>query len=617
MAADQGPMLPAGRYFMVLWGISESFGGMTTMSLHRAGAFRQHGGRTAAVLTFESKPSYETLLERLRSQGKIDPAVEVLNIFQYYRSAASDGGAPDGGSVPAPVPADAGTTGVPEVVFDPEGRVFMRTLMRPDGETMALRVYYRQDGTEYFRDESPVDAAGRTLGRYLTLLDRAGRPVRRWRKAGDFYRHWLLELTAAEQTVLVVDSAVAAGVVGPLQAEHLLKLVVVHNSHIAAGGDPFQGKLAGTRKGIFEGSWAWDGLVFLTRRQQADYEQRFGAANNLFTVSNPKARTAALPPFEARHPNRGVMAARLEPQKNLAEAVAIMALVSRRLPDAVLDIYGTGSQREALQEMIDDAGLAGVVRLRGHAPNAAAEFETARFSLLTSRFEGQPLALMESLGRGCPPVAYNIRYGPDDVVENGRNGFLVAAGDQEAAADRVVRLCTDDQLARSLGQAAWVSSGRFSDAAVTAQWARVVEQAWLQAPERLAVPGLDFTLAELSFEADGGFRILGDLTWQPGSGPPAEQYLEANLVIGRRTSGPPEFLSAQVVQRQPGGLRISAGADGGQLGYAVSMDNHELDIFLQVHGRNVLRTFRIGFPGPAPSWRPYATIHGSLSLKHA
>src|SRR4051812_19079147 len=171
MAGDQGPVLPAGRYFMVLWGIAENFGGMTTMSLHRAGAFRQHGGRTPTILTFEPKPSYASLLDRLRSQGKIDPAIEVLNVFQYYRSAGPDGAGAEVGSgavAPAAVPADQGVTGVPEVVFDPGGRVFMRTLMRPDGETVALRTFYREDGTEFFRDEAPVDGAGKSLGRYLT-----------------------------------------------------------------------------------------------------------------------------------------------------------------------------------------------------------------------------------------------------------------------------------------------------------------------------------------------------------------------------------------------------------------------------------------------------------------
>jgi poly(glycerol-phosphate) alpha-glucosyltransferase len=310
-----------------------------------------------------------------------------------------------------------------------------------------------------------------------------------------------------------------------------------------------------------------------------------------------------------------VVAARLEPQKNLAGAVAVMAAVHRRLPQAVLDIFGAGSEHGALQAMIDGAGLAGVVRLCGHVPDAAAEFATARFSLLTSRFEGQPLALMESLGQGCPPVSYNIRYGPGDVIEDGVNGFLVAAGDVDAAAERVVRLCTDDGLARGMGQAAWEGSARFSDDAVMVQWARVIDQAWRQHPGRLVVPELDFAPAELTLDASGGLQLSGEVTWRPGRGPAAEEFLGINLVVARRSEGPPEFLPGEVLDRKPGRLQVRAGIAG--LGPGVPVANKELDIFLQVHGRNVLHSFRIGFPGPAPGWRPYVTMYGNLSLKHA
>ena len=81
-----GPALPAMKYFMVLWGIAEPFGGMTTMSLHRAGAFGE-AGQQARVLTFDIKPSYASTVERLRSQGKLSRDTEVLNVFQHYRAA--------------------------------------------------------------------------------------------------------------------------------------------------------------------------------------------------------------------------------------------------------------------------------------------------------------------------------------------------------------------------------------------------------------------------------------------------------------------------------------------------------------------------------------------------
>ncbi|WP_246263052.1 glycosyltransferase [Arthrobacter mobilis] len=605
--------LPEGKYFMVLWGLAENFGGMTTMCLHRAGAFSRFGGREAAIISFEPKPSYQALTDRLREQGKLAPGTQVLNVFQHYRDADLDG-------LPAvaqpAVPEDQGPAGQPEVVLDPSGEVFMRTIMRPDGTTVAHRRYYRPDGTEFFRDEAPVDAAGKPLGRYLTLLDRTGNAVGRWRTAGDFYRHWMRELAGGDRAVFIVDSGFAAQVVAPLDEQHILKLVVIHNSHIAGGGDPFTGKLATGRKPIFEDSAAWDGLVFLTRKQREDYELRFGRATNLFTVSNPKPRAEALPPFEGRDRRRGVMVVRLESQKNVADAVDVMALVHQKLPDVVLDVYGKGSLRDEVQARIEEQGLTEVVRLRGHAPNAAAEFETACFSLLTSRNEGQPLALMESLGRGCPPVSYDIRYGPSDVIEDGVNGFLVPARDTAAAAERVVRLCTDAELAREMGRRAWERSEAFSDTAVIGQWAAVLEQAWRQVPDRVVLSGLDFTLRELGLPAAGGLEIEGELAWRQSAGPALEDLVRANLVVGRRAGGAPVFFPAEVLERGPGRLRLRAAVTDGQLDEGVSGDNGFLDIYLQVEGNNVLHTFRIGYPGGS-TWRPYATVHGSLSLQYA
>lgn len=605
--------LPEGRYFMVLWGLADNFGGMTTMCLYRAGAFSRFGGRNAAIISFEPKPSYEALTARLREQGKLAPETQVLNVFQHYREA--DLGSRPKVEAPA-VPEDLGPVGYPEVVLDPDGGTFMRTVMRPDGTTVAHRRYYRKDGTEFLRDEAPMDASGKALGRYLTLLDRQGVAVGRWRAAGDFHRHWMRELAAGERAVFIVDSGFAAGVVAPLNEQNIVKLVVIHNSHIAAGGDPFTGKLAAGRKQIFEDSAAWDGLVFLTRKQREDYVQRYGTATNLFTVSNPKPRVDTLPAFEKRDRNRGVMVVRLESQKNVADAVDVMSLVHQKLPDVVLDIYGQGSLRDDVQARIEELGLTDVVRMHGHVPNAAAEFETAGFSLLTSRNEGQPLALMESLGRGCPPVSYDIRYGPSDVIEDGVNGFLVPARDTAAAAERVVQLCTDETLARGMGRTAWERAEQFSDMAIIGQWAAVLGQAWQQVPDRVVLSRLEFVLRELSLPAAGGVEIEGDLTWRQSSGPALEDLLRANLVIGRRVGGAPAFVAAQVLERGPGRVRLRATVTDEQLDREVPEDNGFLDIYLQVEGNNVLRTFRIGYPGE-PTWRPYATVHGSLSLQHA
>ena len=67
-----------------------------------------------------------------------------------------------------------------------------------------------------------------------------------------------------------------------------------------------------------------------------------------------------------------------------------------------LDIYGDGSQRVALEREIADQGVARSVILRGHDPRAREALWTATGFLMTSRFEGYPLATLESMSHGCP-----------------------------------------------------------------------------------------------------------------------------------------------------------------------------------------------------------------------
>ena len=133
--------------------------------------------------------------------------------------------------------------------------------------------------------------------------------------------------------------------------------------------------------------------------------------------------------------------------------------------------------------------------------------------LLTSRNEGQPLALMESLGRGCPPVSYDIRYGPSDVIEDSVNGFLVPAQDIAAAAERVVKLCTDPELARAMGQAAWESSEQFSDPAVVGQWL-TSGQAWRQVPIVCSCPDGILPKRSWALPTPADSKSMGELTWR-------------------------------------------------------------------------------------------------------
>ncbi len=108
------------------------------------------------------------------------------------------------------------------------------------------------------------------------------------------------------------------------------------------------------------------------------------------------------------------------------------------VPDATLDIYGEGPERDRLQALIDELGLGAHVALRGHTDAAARVLREAMAYLSTSAYEGQGLSIVEALADGCPVVSYDAPYGPRELLAQG-GGILVPDGDEAALADALVR----------------------------------------------------------------------------------------------------------------------------------------------------------------------------------
>ena len=99
-----------------------------------------------------------------------------------------------------------------------------------------------------------------------------------------------------------------------------------------------------------------------------------------------------------------------------------------------MKIFGDGSQRSQLEELVTDLNETGNVQLMGHVTNAQSHFKDASFSLLTSTSEAFGLVIVESMAAGCIPIVYDLPYGPASIITNGVNGFLVEYGNVEELA---------------------------------------------------------------------------------------------------------------------------------------------------------------------------------------
>ena len=227
-----------------------------------------------------------------------------------------------------------------------------------------------------------------------------------------------------------------------------------------------------------------DAMVNLTSRQSEDIAQKWGTTNNRFVVPNPIRPPARPDPLPPRDQHRLAIVSRLEPQKGLADAIEAFALVRDQVPDARLDLYGDGTQRQLIEGLVRDLGLVDALTMHGHDTLAQETLWTASGFLMPSVFEGYPLASLESMAHGCPVVAYDIKYGPREQIDDGLDGFLVAKGDIAAMAERAVRLLRDPEMVGRMSKAAFAKADQHNHERFLRDWKTVLEGAIALKPGR-------------------------------------------------------------------------------------------------------------------------------------
>ena len=98
------------------------------------------------------------------------------------------------------------------------------------------------------------------------------------------------------------------------------------------------------------------------------------------------------------------------------------------------------------------------------------EFEKSSMYLMTSRFEGLPMVLLEAQACGLPIVSFNCPEGPADVINDGEDGYLIDDFNKEELVEKTARIALDEQLRKKMGANAFKRSDRFSEESILKKW---------------------------------------------------------------------------------------------------------------------------------------------------
>jgi glycosyltransferase involved in cell wall biosynthesis len=217
-----------------------------------------------------------------------------------------------------------------------------------------------------------------------------------------------------------------------------------------------------------------DALTVLTERDRDTYARTLGAAARLERIPN------AAPALDAARPTLdrpvAIAAGRLTLQKGFDLLIPAFAQVAERHPDWMLRICGDGPQRRRLEALVIEHGLSHNVLLMGPVGRLDLQMAQASMYILSSRFEGLPMVMIEAMSLGLPVVSFDCPTGPGEVIEDGRSGILVPDGDVDALAAAMLAVIEDADHRRALGAGAAARARDFALDSIGPRWEALIAE---------------------------------------------------------------------------------------------------------------------------------------------
>jgi len=198
-------------------------------------------------------------------------------------------------------------------------------------------------------------------------------------------------------------------------------------------------------------------VVWTIARANLPALEAMGIAPERIEVAHDGVDFEKLAPGVAKVPFRILFAGRLIPEKGAREVLELFRLLRERWPEATLTILGDGPERPHLEALARESVCDAAVRLPGHVSQETvyAEMAAAEVFLFLSRFENErlPNVVKEAMASRCICVVSDTQ-GIEEVVCEGKTGYIVPARDLELARDRVAAIFADRSATRTMREQA-------------------------------------------------------------------------------------------------------------------------------------------------------------------
>lgn len=157
-------------------------------------------------------------------------------------------------------------------------------------------------------------------------------------------------------------------------------------------------------------------------------------------------------------------------QKGYDLLLQAWAQIASRFPDWRLEVYGKLDPSQELEALAHELQVASSVFFYPPQKDIAAQYQKASVYVMSSRYEGFGMVLIEAMAHGLPCVTFDCPFGPADIVKNEQTGFVVPNGKIDALAAQVALLMELDLLRQNMGAQARKEVLRYQIEDIGQEW---------------------------------------------------------------------------------------------------------------------------------------------------
>ncbi len=214
------------------------------------------------------------------------------------------------------------------------------------------------------------------------------------------------------------------------------------------------------------------GIIVATKAQQADVAERvqkiIGA--NVPILALPAATTVGPQKTVTDKQNQIIFVGRLGTDKGIIRLIDMFQQVHNKLTTLKLLIYGYGEAEKAAKEEAKKLGIDDVVQFKDYQVDLREAYATSQLFVTATETDVEPLAMTEAASYGLPMVAFDVPYGPRELIHDGWNGLLFRDGEIDEMAAGIVALLKDPDRIQEYSANAKKTAQELSDAEIGKLW---------------------------------------------------------------------------------------------------------------------------------------------------